>query len=712
MIGKSILHYTILEKLGEGGMGVVYLAEDIRLKRKVAIKFLPRQISANIDERQRFEIEAQAAAALNHPNIAHIYAIEESEDEMFIVMEYIDGIEIKDKIKSGPISTEEAISIATQIAEGLDAAHRNGIIHRDIKSSNIMITKDGKVKIMDFGLAKIKGGTELTKIGATIGTATYMSPEQAKGETVEHLTDIWSLGVVIYEMLAGKLPFDRDYEQAILYAIINEEPKPIASLGTDIPVKLERIVLKSMNKKPVERYQSIKIMLDDLKLLEKEIELGFSIQKSSNAITMPSIAVLPFRDMSPQNDQEYFCEGIAEEIINALTKTDGLRVASRTSSFQFAGEKTNIMEVGNRLNVKSVLEGSVRKAGEKLRIIAQLISVEDGFNLWSERYESELENIFAIQDEITHNIVEALKLELHPEEKDQLNFIRTKDYQAYDYYLRGRNFFYKAQRKSIEFALEMFSKAITKDPNYALAYAGIADCSSWFFMYLDRDRKYLERSLSASQKAIGLDPESAEAHSARGLAISLNKRFQDAEEEFKTSIRLNPKLFVAYYFFARICFVQGKLEKAAELFEQACMVNPEDYQSPLLLGNTYKGLNHIAKSHSAFRRGLEITKRHLELNPDDARAIYLSAHALIELGEKEKGLEWASKALATDPDDPGILYNISCAYALSGRQEDAICYLEKSLENGYASKEWIENDSYLDSIRNHPQFQKVLNTLD
>ena len=308
--------------------------------------------------------------------------------------------------------------------------------------------------------------------------------------------------------------------------------------------------------------------------------------------------------------------------------------------------------------------------------------------------------------------MEALKLELHPEEKDQLNFIRTKDHQAYDYYLRGRKFFYKAQRKSIEFALEMFSKAITKDPYYALAYAGIADCSSWFFMYLDHDRKYLEKSLSASQKAIELAPESAEAHSARGLAISLNKRFQDAEEEFKTSIRLNPNLFVAHYFFARICFIQGKLEKAAELFEHACKVNPEDYQSPLLLGNTYKGLNHIEKSHSAFRRGLEITKRHLELNPDDARAIYLSAHALIELGEKEKGLEWANNALATDPDDPAILYNISGAYALLGREEDAICYLEKSLKNGYASKEWIENDSYLDSIRNHPHFQKVMKTLD
>jgi serine/threonine protein kinase/Flp pilus assembly protein TadD len=706
MIGKTISHYKIIEKLGEGGMGVVYLAEDTKLKRKVAIKFLPRNISSNKEDRKRFEIEAQAAAALNHPNIAHIYAIEEADDEIFIVMEYINGIELKEKISSGPIQFDEAINIAIQIAEGLDVAHKKGIVHRDIKSSNIMITEESKAKIMDFGLAKIISEPELTKIGSTVGTAAYMSPEQTKGEEVHHRTDIWSFGVVMYEMLTGELPFKGDYEQATIYSILNEDPRSIGELRHDTSSLLTQIIQKTLQKNPVDRYQTTKDIIEKLNAVNKP---GSS---NDDKNVTQTIAVLPFANMSNDKEQEYFCDGMAEDIINDLTHLEGLHVVARTSSFAFKNKNLDIREIGMKLSAHSIVEGSVRKAGNHLRITAQLINVSDGYHLWSERYDRDFEDVFAIQDEIAKNIVQALEIKLSKREKRVLGKIKTQDVQAYDYYLHGRNFFYKGQRKSIEFALEMFSNAISKDPDYALAYAGIADCSSWFFMYVDGDNKYLEKSLSASQKAIELDSESAEAHSARGLAISLSNRFEDAEEEFETSISLNPNLFVTYYFFARICFVQGKLEKAAQLFEQACIVNPEDYQSSLLLGNTYKGLKLIDKSHSAFRRGLEIAKRHLELNPDDARAIYLSAHGLIELGEKEKGLEWANRALATDPDDPVILYNISCAYALLGRVEEAISYLEKALKIGYTSKEWIEFDSYLDSIRNHPRFQKALKKLD
>ena len=717
MIGKTILHYKILDKLGEGGMGIVYKAEDTKLKRQVAIKFLPKHIAANAEERQRFEIEAQAAAALNQSNIAHIYAIEETDDEIFIVMEFIDGIELKEKINPpmSPLSTvatksglqiDEAINIANQIAEGLGAAHKKGIVHRDIKSSNIMITNDNKVKIMDFGLAKIKGGVQVTKIGTTIGTIVYMSPEQARGEEVDLRTDIWSFGVILYEILTGQLPFKGEYDQAVIYSILNEDPKSIKEFRGNIPAPLAHIVERTLKKNPNERYQTTKDLIGELQAFDKSES---TIQEKEFTHT---VAVLPFTNMSNDKEQEYFCEGMAEDIINDLAQLEGMHVVARTSSFALKDKNLDIHEIGMRLGAQSIVEGSVRKAGNRLRITTQLINVSDGYHLWSERYDRELEDVFAIQDEIAKNIVQTLKIKLSMREKRALEKAKTQDVQAYDYYLHGRNFFYKAQRKSIEFALEMFSKAIFKDPNYSLAYAGIADCSSWFFMYVDGDNKYLEKSLSASQKAIELDPDSAEAHSSRGLAISLSKRYEDAQEEFETSIRLNPNLFVAYYFFARICFVQGKLEKAAQLFEQACRVNPGDYQSPLLLGNTYMGLKLTDKSHSVFRSGLEIAKRHLELNPDDARAIYLSAHGMIVLGEKKKGLDWANRALETDPDDPVILYNISGAYALLGREEEAISYLEKALKNGYTSKEWILNDSYLDSICNHPRFQEALKKLD
>jgi adenylate cyclase len=424
-----------------------------------------------------------------------------------------------------------------------------------------------------------------------------------------------------------------------------------------------------------------------------------------------SIAVLPFTNMSADPEQEYFCDGMAEELINALMHVEGLYVVARTSAFAFKGKPLDIRDIGRRLNVKAMLEGSVRKAGNRLRITAQLINVADGYHLWSERYDREMEDLFAIQEEIAHNIVQALKVELSQKEERALSKTPTKDVQAYDFYLRGREFFYKTSRKNINYAREIFAQAIKRDPSYALAYAGIADCYSYLFMYFDRNKVNLKQAMTDSQKALELDSELAEAHAARGLAVSLSKRYEEAEREFETAIRLNSKLFEAYYFYARTCFVQGKRKKAAQLFEKASQVNPEDYQSLMLLGCTLRGMNLIAKAEVAYRRALENVRRYLDLNPDDSRAVYAGSAALIDLGEKKKGLQWTKRALSLSPEDPYILYGVVCTYSLLGEVEEAIRYFEKTLEAGFAHTEWIENDADLNSIRNHPRFQALLKKL-
>jgi len=399
---------------------------------------------------------------------------------------------------------------------------------------------------------------------------------------------------------------------------------------------------------------------------------------------------------------------MAEELINALTKIEDLRVVARSTAFSFKGKELDLREVGRKLNVETVLEGSVRKADNRLRVTAQLINVADGYHRWSERYDRELKDVFAIQDEIAESIVRALRVMLSEKEKRALEKVPTIDVEAYDYYLRGRKFFYEDRRKSLEFARQMFTRAIQIDSSYALAYAGIADCCSWLYMYFESTQANLREAEEASLKALELDPDLAEAHVAHGLAVSLSKRYDEAEKEFDTAIQLNPRLFEVQYFYARTCFVQGKLEKAALLFEEAYKVRPEDYQAPVFLGQTYNGLGLKEKEEAAYRRGLENALKHLDLNPDDVRAIYLGSVALIRLGEQKQGLEWASRALAMDPEDPTVLYNIACNYSLASRVEEAIDCLEKAVKAGMAQKEWIENDSDLDALRKHPRFQELL----
>ncbi len=730
MTGKTILHYKFIKELGRGGMGIVYLAEDTRLKRKVAIKILPQRIAAESEARERFRVEAQAAAALNHPNITQIYAIEEADDtyggrEMFIVMEYIEGQELNEMIgkippiKSGEklkdqlsplqkgirmkLSLPDVIAIAAQVAEGLKAAHEKGIIHRDIKSSNIMITPEGRVKIMDFGLAKMVHGVQLTQGHSTLGTTAYMSPEQTRGDEVDHRTDIWSFGVVLYEMLTQKLPFRGEYEQAVIYAILNDEPADMHLLRSELSGDLVSILDRTLEKNVNKRFQYINEVIKALALLKRN--------ESSDPITsepkQKSIAVLPFSDMSPARDQNYFCEGISEEILNSLSKINALQVSSRTSSFQFKDKSMDIREIGKKLNVQSILEGSVRKAGERLRVNVQLINVSNGFQLWSDRYDRSLEDVFSVQDEIAENVVTALKGILTPSEKEKIRSTETA-IEAYEYFLKGR---YLLNQFSMDESQAMFENAVKMDAEYAPAYAGLADVYSWRFEWFGANPSDLEAADRNSIKALELAPQLAESHTSRGYVLNLKNQYEIAEKEFQKAIRLNPNAFNAYYYYARSCFAKGDIEKSVEFFSKAAEVAREDFQSTSLLAQSLAVLDRREHSAEANRETLRRIDRQLELDPFNRRALSLGALALFHDGQQEKSLEWLDRVLNLYSNDTSILLNGACLFALAGKKEEALDLLERVFGKGYGKKDWIEHDPDYDSLRDEPRFQELIKKL-
>ena len=592
MIGKVVSHYKILEKLGEGGTGVVYKALDEKLNRIVALKLFHDQPFTNEKQKAFLTSEAQAAAALNHPNIRTIYEIDETDEYLFMSMAYIEGASLKKKLLDRPLNLEPAVSIAYQVADGLETAHKKGIVHHNLNSANILITDSGLAKILNFGLPPPLIVAETTVPSKFVNTTAYLSPELLRHETVDQRTDIWSWGVVFYEILTGKLPFKGDRPEDLTEAILNDVPQTPSELNIRIPAEVDRIIARAMAKPLQDRYQSISRIMADLKALEIGQQ---DTEQSAGRQSQSSIAVLAFEDMSPAGDQEYFCDGIAEEIINVLNQVGGLRVASRTSSFAYKGAQEDIRNIGKKLGVRSVLEGSVRRTNSRIRITTQLIDVADGYHLWTEQYDRELEDVFAIQEKIAQSIAQALRVELSDEEKHAIERTPTSSIEAYDFYLRGRRFFYRHTRKYTNHAIEMFSHAIEKDSSYARAYAGKADCHSYLFWYFGGSTADLDQAEKDSKTALRLDSNLSEAHAARGLALSLSKSFEEAEKEFETAIELNLNLFEAYYFYARACFVQGKYEEAKDLYLKASRVNPTDYQSPALLAFLYKTMGQDEK---------------------------------------------------------------------------------------------------------------------
>ncbi len=704
MVGKTILHYKILEKIGEGGMGVVYKAEDTKLERTVAIKLLPRQIAVNSEEHERFKIEAKAAASLNHTNIATIYAIEEVDGDTFIVMEYIKGKELKELTTAdGELSIKDVTDYATQIAEGLKAAHKKGVTHRDIKSSNIMITDEDQVKIMDFGLAKVRGGTQVTKAGTTLGTAAYMSPEQARGEEADHRSDIWSFGVVLYEMLTGKLPFGGDYEQAVMYAIMNEEPE----VPSEIPANLKPILGKALKKDAAKRYQHVDELLSDLQLAEKgevsvRVETGSKAPQPRKLIylyasiafaavaltavaffgpfrpdsqTIDSIAVLPLENLSGDATQDYFADGMTEALIMNLSKIRNLKVISRTSVMQYKQTKKTLPEIADELGVKAVIEGSVIREGDQVRITAQLIEAETEKHLWADSYDRNLTNILSLQSEIALAIAGQIKVVLSPAEKKRLTAAQAVDPKAHENYLKGLQHLHKDTEVDLLQSIDYFSRAIELAPTYAIAHAELANAYQRLAgnTYKARDEAY-PRALAAVKRALELEPELNEAHLALArIKFILEWDWDGAEKAFLKVLEQNPNSAKGHERYAIFLVLMGRFEESTREILMARELDP-------LSAWTNNNVGWVYYFQRRYEEALVEYQKTIEMFPGFIWAYREQAMVYMCLGKPDKAILSADKAVSISDDDPYNLVVLGLIYALAGERERAEEILHQLLQ--------------------------------
>src|SRR5438067_2466669 len=686
LVGQTIGHYKISESIGTGGMGEVYLATDITAGRTAALKLLPLRFTGDAERLKRFQQEAHAVVGLNHPNIVTVYEIGEDHSTHYIASELIEGETLRQRLMQGRMQLSEAVDIAIQVASALAAAHEAGIVHRDIKPENIMLRPDGYVKVLDFGIAKL-AEQEVpvsiptdealllveTNLGSILGTVRYMSPEQARGAPVDNGSDSWSLGVVLYEMVTGHVPFTGDRPREAMSSILQMEPPPLTSYVAQTPAELQQIISKTLRKDRDERYHSAHELLEALKDLRHKLEFEAELERAAAgplwrswkpklvgaAVTglllgaaaiwlfrgelfrasqfnppEKSIAVVPFLDLSQAKDQEYFCDGISEEILDALAKIDGLRVVARTSSFSFKGKSTDVSEVGKKLNVENVLEGSLRREGNRVRITTQLINARNGFRIWSETYEPELQVVFALQDEITRAIVDALKLKL----AISLPVREQRNTEAYDFYLQGLYFSNKGSEEDLRRALTFFQRAVEKDPIFARAWTGIA--KTWFYL-ADVYVKPLDAypaSKEAALKAIALDEKDAEAH----CYLSEAKRVLDwdlvgADAELKRALELDPNSAPAHFFSALIPLFRGELKEGLRFVLEAKKLDPVSPITSYVATAAYLANDRIDDAVIEGQRTLQLDPNYFYLdsvlaaayrekgNFDEAIALYTKA---------------------------------------------------------------------------------------
>jgi len=663
LIGRTISHYEIIEKLGEGGMGVVYRARDTRLGREVALKFLPAGLAGDEQSRERLMREARAAAALSHPNICTIHEVDEFDGQPFIAMECVEGRSLKQQLADGPLGLDDAVRYAAQMAGALAEAHGKGIVHRDVKPANVMITPNGEAKIMDFGLAKAADRTLLTREGTTLGTVAYMSPEQARGETVDHRTDIWSLGVVLYEMAAGRRPFGGEYDQAVIYSILNREPESLSAMRSDVPGGLERIVMKALSKDAGERQQSMRDVRDALESLRARSRPGGA--KGGPGGREPSIAVLPFVNMSADPENEYFSDGLAEELINALAGLKGLRVVARTSSFRFRGKDTDIREIGRLLDVGSILEGSVRKSGTRLRITAQLINVDDGYHIWSERFDRELEDIFDIQDEIARAVAKKLEVSLSLGAGETIVKQYTGNIDAYSLYLKGLYNWNLMTPESWVLSRECLEQALKIDPGFAPAYAGLAVWyqSQSYWGEMPPVEAY-EKSMENAKRALAIDDEMPLVHDVLACNYYLHDRdWPASEREFRRSLELDPTSSMSRVNYGLHLILNGRIEDA---LEQPLIAKRYDPLSVIV--NTWSAL--ILFFAGKVEDAIAQMKKTIEMEPAHWQPHYQLAIVYLDSSRFDETAREAEKAVELSGDASIALMILSCIRFLTGGEKE------------------------------------------
>jgi serine/threonine protein kinase/tetratricopeptide (TPR) repeat protein len=730
LVGRTVSHYKVTNTLGSGGMGVVYEAEDTRLGRRVALKFLPPEMAQDTQLIERFQREARAASALNHPNICTIHSIEQHERQHFLVMELLEGQTLAQLMGRHPFPMERLLPLAIQIADALESAHAKGIVHRDIKPANLWITDRGQIKILDFGLAKIERTTaadqgnaasqmetmagELTSPGAAVGTVSYMSPEQARGQLVDARTDLFSVGTVLYQMSCGVLPFTGDTSAVVFDAILNRDPKPVDQVNPAVPPEFGRILSKLLEKDRTLRCQTATELKTDLNRLKRDLDSGSKravelteSKSGSPKHAMKSIAVLYFENLSGLKEDEYLRDGITEDIITELSKIRGLNTFSRPTVLAYRDKQVTPSQIGQQLRAAYVLTGSLRRSGNRLRITTQLVDTATDFPMWSERYDREMKDVFEVQDEIARKIAEALRVTLSPQELEALAIKPTENLQAYDLYLRGKRYARRQTRQDLEFALEMFQNAVTLDPSFALAYAACANACAMFYCNFSRDQIWVERARNASGRAVALRWDLPEVQVSQAWVLYATELLNEAVQMVRKAIERKKDCEGAYYLLCRALFSAGRYQEVADIVETALEASGEDYNVYVPIVNSLGALGKEEMRRNILARRTVALENHLKQVPEDARARVLLGRDYADVGRVEDCLRETNLAMTLRANEASILYNVACNFCLLGRKPEGLDALAKAWEAGFKDATWARRDPDLAILHGEPEFERM-----